>query len=380
MTAPSKDEVYAKVKKGLEATPFEPSKLTQLAGGSVNFTYEAALAKPLDDGAKTVFIKHAEPYMKVRPETALPPDLPEAYVRQTHYRGFESDRLHCITNRTPKYYSFIEDSSTQILEYMTEGTTLKEFIPKYFGHATTPKESDAREIGKTVGSWLKWIHQLTANDAEMHAIAEKNELGRFFRHMVTFTWLKDRVEQYPSVLSDAKEIFREVEQAVTSELSDTSKLQAIHGDFWTGNNTQRRNNVTLFVVDWEMVHLNVPHVDFGLMVAGFYYFWLFKSMPAGRWMMESMVEACGPLTEEFAFRTAIQVGAHLVCVITDLNRVPTDQLEKAAATGKEILVHAGRRIGHGLRIATLPAFSARQSEYKQFNQSLFKANLNGDLV
>lgn len=103
------------------------------------------------------------------------------------------------------------------------------------------------------------------------------------------------------------------------------------------------NNVTLFVVDWEMVHLNVPHVDFGLMVAEFYYFWLFKSMPAGRWMMESMVEAYGPLTEEFAFRTAIQVGAHLVCVITDLNRVPTDQLEKAAATGKEILVHAWKK-------------------------------------
>jgi hypothetical protein len=141
---------------------------------------------------------------------------------------------HCITIRTPKYYSFIEDSSTQILEYMPEGTTLKDFIPKYFGHATTPKESDAREIGKTVGSWLKWFHQLTANDAEMHAIAEKNELGRFFRHMVTFTWLKDRVEQYPSVLSDAKEIFQQVEQAVTTELSDTSKLQAIHGDFWTG--------------------------------------------------------------------------------------------------------------------------------------------------
>jgi hypothetical protein len=74
MAALSKDEAYAKVKKGLEATPFEPSKLTELAGGSVNFTYEATLAKPLDDGAKTVFIKHAEPYMKVRPETALPPD------------------------------------------------------------------------------------------------------------------------------------------------------------------------------------------------------------------------------------------------------------------------------------------------------------------
>ncbi|KAK7214409.1 hypothetical protein V2G26_002412 [Clonostachys chloroleuca] len=203
MAAPSKDKVYAKVKKGLEATPFEPSKLTELAGGSVNFTYEATLAKPLDDGAKTVLIKHAEPCMKVRPETTLPPD-----------RG--NLEIQCLE------HIFIEYSfECRTLEHMPEGTTLKEFIPKYFGHATTPKESDAREIGKTVDSWLKWFHQLTANDAEIHTIAGKNELGRFFRHMVTFTWLKDRVVQYPSVLSDAKEIFQEVEQAVTAEFSDT---------------------------------------------------------------------------------------------------------------------------------------------------------------
>lgn len=101
--------------------------------------------------------------------------------------------------------------------------------------------------------------------------------------------------------------------------------------------------MTLFVVDWEMVHLNDPSVDLGLMLAELYFFSLFKSIPAGLWMLEAMVDAYGPVTEDFAYRTAIQIGAHLVCVITDLNRVPPEQLEKAAAVGKEIIVHAWKK-------------------------------------
>lgn len=71
MAAPSPGDVEARVKKNLEGTPYEASALTGLSGGSVNFAYTAALVKPLDDGTKEVFVKHAEPYMKVRPDTAL---------------------------------------------------------------------------------------------------------------------------------------------------------------------------------------------------------------------------------------------------------------------------------------------------------------------
>ena len=103
---------------------------------------------------------------------------------------------------------------------------------------------------------------------------------------------------------------------------------------------QDDSSVTLFVVDLEMVHLNVTSVDFGLMIAEFYSTWLFQSSHAGLWMLEEFVDAYGPVTEEFAYRTALQVGAHLVCVMTDLNRLAPDQLEKAAEAGKEIIVHA----------------------------------------
>ena len=89
-----------------------------------------------------------------------------------------------------------------------------------------------------------------------------------------------------------------------------------------------------------MMHLNVPNVDFGQMIAELYFFWVFKSIPAGLWMLEAMVDAYGPVTEEFAYRTLIQIGAHLVCAITDLSRVPPEQLEKSVTVGKELIMHA----------------------------------------
>lgn len=74
MAALDSSDVDAKVKKSLEGTPYEASALTQLSGGSVNWTYVATLIKPLDDGTEQVFVKHAETYMKAKPDTILPLD------------------------------------------------------------------------------------------------------------------------------------------------------------------------------------------------------------------------------------------------------------------------------------------------------------------
>jgi hypothetical protein len=74
MTDPDNSKVNERVENSLAGTPYEPSELTQISGGSVNFTYVATLAKPLDDGTKKVFVKHSEPWMKAKPDTALTMD------------------------------------------------------------------------------------------------------------------------------------------------------------------------------------------------------------------------------------------------------------------------------------------------------------------
>lgn len=100
---------------------------------------------------------------------------------------------------------------------------------------------------------------------------------------------------------------------------------------------------TMFVIDWEMLHMNVPNVDIGQMIAELYTIWLFRSIPAGLWVLEALVEAYGEVTEEFAFRTALQVGSHLVCVICELRWGSPEQIERVLALGRDIILHAWRK-------------------------------------
>lgn len=68
----------------------------------------------------------------------------------------------------------------------------------------------------------------------MRSIAAENVEAQGFRHMLEFGWLAERVLQYPTALSDAEDVFVEVEKAAAAEIRDGSKLQVVHGDFWTG--------------------------------------------------------------------------------------------------------------------------------------------------
>lgn len=71
MAAMENVDIDAKVKASLAGTRFESVDIERLSGGSVNHTYVARLAKQLDDGAVGVMIKHGEPFMMTRPDTAL---------------------------------------------------------------------------------------------------------------------------------------------------------------------------------------------------------------------------------------------------------------------------------------------------------------------
>lgn len=100
----------------------------------------------------------------------------------------------------------------------------------------------------------------------------------------------------------------------------------------------------MFVVDWECTQLGLPSVDFGQMIAEMYALWLYKSITAGLWMMEGFISAYGNTSEDFAFRTLIQIGTHLLCITTTFPGWGTPgQVEEVACVGRDIIVHAWKR-------------------------------------
>ena len=97
----------------------------------------------------------------------------------------------------------------------------------------------------------------------------------------------------------------------------------------------------MFVVDWEMAQPGVPNLDLGQMIAELYELWLYRSIDAGLWMIQGLVESYGASDEDFAFRTAIQVGVHLISFGTSVQGWGTpEQVEAVARTGRDLIVNA----------------------------------------
>ncbi|KAJ2971824.1 hypothetical protein NUW58_g9309 [Xylaria curta] len=134
------------------------------------------------------------------------------------------------------------------------------------------------------------------------------------------------------------------------ELEDESRLQVIHGDFWTGNvllpdsPIREGDDINVFVIDWEMSQIGVPNLDLGQMVAELYELKLYKNITAGLWIAQGFLEGYGAVSDDFAFRTAIQVGAHLISFGTSVQGWGTpEQVEEVARVGRDVIVHAWQK-------------------------------------
>ncbi|KAI1367788.1 kinase-like domain-containing protein [Xylaria arbuscula] len=356
MDATAREKIKSKVLADLEQTPFAATSLRALSGGTANFIYHATLETPLTDGTADVLVKHSEGYIANSPTfnlTLFRCRIEEECLRTLSEFSIEEKANAAInfTVRTPKFYHFDEQNSTQIQGILRDGKDLKTYALSTYP-ANTPEavRPHCLQLGRALGQWLRNFHSWSATQTALrNTVAGNTELQQL-KHYINYSWLLDRVEQFPSILSEARGVFEKVKEMAAKELEDESQLQPIHGDFWTGNillpdrPIEQSSDVTMFVIDWEMSQVGVPNLDMGQMVAELYELKLYKNITAGLWMVQGFAEGYGAVSDDFAYRTAIQVGAHLISFGTSVQGWGTpEQVEMVARTGRDIIVHAWQK-------------------------------------
>lgn len=141
-----------------------------------------------------------------------------------------------FTVRTPKFYHFDEKSNNQIQEILHNGKDLKTYAlgtyPRDTPDAARPQ---CLQLGRALGAWLRGFHGWSATmPAGLRKMAAENKDLQQLKHLINFSWLLDRVAQFPAILGEAKDVFEKVSDMAAKELEDEDRLQVIHGDFWTG--------------------------------------------------------------------------------------------------------------------------------------------------
>ncbi|KAI0554921.1 kinase-like domain-containing protein [Xylaria curta] len=356
MDTAARDEINAKVLADLETTPYAATSLQVLSGGTANFTYHASLKKPLADGTSDVLIKHSEGYIANSPSFEL--TLVRCRIEVECLRALskfpiegkaESQGDINFTVRAPKLYHFDEQNNTQIQEILRNGKDLKTYaLSTYSADTPDAVRPQCFQLGRALGKWLRDFHDWSATQAELRKTVAGNTDIQQLKHFINYSWLLDRAWQFPAILSGAIDVFEKVKDMAAKELEDESRLQVIHGDFWTGNvllpNSAIQEGGDIFVIDWEMSQVGVPNLDLGQMIAELYEMKLYKNITAGLWMVQGFVEGYGAVSDDSAFRTTIQIGTHLLSFGTSVRGWGTpEQVEMVAGIGRDIIVHAWQK-------------------------------------
>jgi len=388
MAAPkSADEIKSEIFEWLKGTKYVSISLEPLSGGNANFIYRAQLSTPLEDGMTNVLIKHGEGYMAVAPANKISIDrcvrpwrlFAEINWLTSCLKQIEAECLRelgdfCVTSdeadlfkyiiRMPKCYLYDDATHTQIQEYLPHGINLKTYILENFP-SSTPKSlrPQCHQLGKALAQYVAGLNDKT--DPKLYAELKRNKEMQNLKHMINYDWLIERIDQFPTILEEAREVFVNVKkQALEESKRSPEDLAPVHGDLWPGKwvpallqnslvkNAKHRYSILIpnapiqegieipiFVIDWEQAQLGVPALDHGEMIGELYSFWLYKKIDAGLWMMQGYAEGLGEQSETAVWRNAIQVGVHLLAFSTIAGWGTPDQIEDVARLARDIIVN-----------------------------------------
>ncbi|KAM0425978.1 hypothetical protein ACHAPT_008917 [Fusarium lateritium] len=344
------NDTRLKVFAWLNTTRYAASSLEPLIGGQANFTYHAKLLAPLEDGTAEVVVKHGEPYMARHPANAI--TTQRCRVEAECLTELKSAQVHLdqpgavnYNAGTPICYHYDDDTKTQIQEYLPSTIDLKMYLRSHF-LSQTPQilESPCRNVGKILAEHISGFH--AASTKPLAALRSNGQM-QALKHKINYDWLLQRVDQFPEILSEARDIFAQVKQQALTELGDASALKAIHGDFCPQNillldaPLESQSEISLFVVDWENGQLGVESLDHGEMIGEVYALWLSNKMDAALWVVQGYSDGLGPRPTDFVWRLIVQVGVHLLSF--DTLAGTQAQAEDVARYGRDIIVNAWKK-------------------------------------
>lgn len=141
--------------------------------------------------------------------------------------------------KTPQCYLFHERTNDQILEYVPGAIDLKRYALKNFSSPTAKHlRPKCHLLGKALAQYIAAFHNgvpAAVKEPKFLARLELNQEMQDLNFMINYDWLVQRIEDFPDILGEARDIFVQVREMAKKELENKSKgLVPVHGDFWTG--------------------------------------------------------------------------------------------------------------------------------------------------
>jgi hypothetical protein len=101
---------------------------------------------------------------------------------------------------------------------------------------------------------------------------------------------------------------------------------------------------TVFVVDWEVSHLNSIAYDLGQMFAELFEVKHYRDIDAGPWLIGAFKRGYGGLEVDEAFRAAVHMGVHLIGYGSSVPGWGSEaQIQDIVKVGRDCVVHGWRK-------------------------------------
>jgi hypothetical protein len=136
--------------------------------------------------------------------------------------------------RTPKCCFYDDATHTQIQEYVPNGINLKTYMLTNFSSPTAESfRPQCHQLGKALAQYIPGFNSKT--DRKLYQELKRNKEMQDLKHMINYDWLIQRIDQFPAILEEAREVFIKVKEQALEELKGSPEdLAPIHGDFWPG--------------------------------------------------------------------------------------------------------------------------------------------------